>query len=339
MRSRHRVASDETGRRAGGPRSDPGFGSRISESSRARLLNRDGSFNVRRHGVSFLQSLHLYQTALTMSWARFMVAVLVVFVGTNVIFAIGFFAAGPHALSGTHATNTMSRFVEDFFFSIQAFTTVGFGQLSPQSFAANILSALDAFVGLLAFALATGLLFARFSRPTAKLIFSHKAIVAPYKGITGFEFRLANARKSNLVEVEASILFTWVEGGDETGGLSNRKFRSLPLEIDRISFLTTHWTVVHPITEDSPLYGWSADDFVSSSAEFMVTISGIDDTFSERVFSRTSYTPAEIEHGASFVDMFIQFDSEAAHFDMSKLHSYVPAQLPMRQLERGETAE
>ena len=196
---RQRLTNRQGSQTPGEDLNDLGFGSRVVEESKLRLLNRDGSFNVARTGLSFFQSLHLYQSVLTMSWSRFFLTAFAFYVVVNVLFAVGFVLSGPDALSGATGVTLPERFMEAFFFSVQTFTTVGFGHLSPNSFVADVLVTVDAFVGLLAFALAAGAVFARFSRPTAKITFSERAVIAPYQDGTAFEFRLVNERRSPIL--------------------------------------------------------------------------------------------------------------------------------------------
>src|SRR5436190_1495791 len=174
---------------------DLGFGAVVSRESQQRLLNQDGSFNVRRSGLGFLESVAPYHQALSMSWTRFFILVAICYVALNLAFALAFVACGPEALSGPGSSMLGGRFGQAFFFSIQTFATIGYGQIGPNGLAANMLVTIEALVGLMYQALATGLLFARFARPTAAIGFSKHAIVAPYAGIQALEFRVANQRR------------------------------------------------------------------------------------------------------------------------------------------------
>jgi inward rectifier potassium channel len=187
------------------------------------------------------------------------------------------------------------------FFSVQTFATIGYGQVSPVGLAANLTVTLESLIGLLGFALATGLLFARFSRPTAKIIFSRNAIIAPYHGINAFEFRITNARSNQIIEVEAKVLFSRFELVD---GRSVRRFYPLPLERDKVAFLPLSWTIVHPIDEESPLRGLDADHMHDTNAEFLILLTGIDETFSQTVHTRSSYKAEEMVWDAKFSDIY-----------------------------------
>jgi inward rectifier potassium channel len=180
-------------------------------------------------------------------------------------------------------------------------TTVGYGNLYPDGPAANTVSALEALTGLMGFAIATGLVFGRFSKPSARLGFSETMIVAPYQNSTSLQFRVANRRLNNLIDVEARILLMTVEtcpSGQE------RRYTPLALERTQIIFFPLPWTVVHPIRENSPLYGKTAQDLAALQAEFMIVVKGFDDTFGQNVHARYSYRYDEIVWGAKFVTAF-----------------------------------
>jgi inward rectifier potassium channel len=256
-----------------------------------------------------------------MSWLRFQVTVFLLFCAINTLFAMAFLACGPGALKGTTGVTAAERFRECFFFSIQTFTTVGYGHISPNTMPANLLVLICAFVGLFSFALATGLLFSRFSRPTARILYSQQALIAPYRNITSFQFRIANLRRSQLLGIEAKVLMTWV---DDPTNTRVRQYRQLTLERDSVTFFPLHWTVVHPIDEKSPMYGMTEDQFRQAEGEFLVLLSGVDDSFAQTVHSRTSYRYDEIVWGAKFSDIFIsrREDRGVVRVDLRLLHRF-----------------
>ncbi|MEA2601338.1 MAG: inward rectifier potassium channel [Acidobacteriota bacterium] len=280
------------------PNRDLGFGAVVARESRKRLLNRDGSFNVVREGLSLLQTLSPYQYLLTTTWPRFLGLVIVFFLVNNSVFAVAYVACGPGQIAGATAGTLGDRLLEMFFFSVQTFATIGYGGMHPVGLAANLLVTLESLVGLLGFALATGILFARFSQPTAKILFSRKAVIAPYRGITAFEFRIANARSNELIQVEARVMLTRLRAD------GNRQFLPLKLERERVVFLPLSWTIVHPIDEESPLRGLTQEDLTASDAEVLVLLSGIDETFSQTVHTRSSYKADEIVCNARFSSLF-----------------------------------
>ena len=279
---------------------DLGFGSVVAQESRDRLLNRDGSFNVARRGLGLLASISPYHAILTMSWARFFAMVSAGYLATNALFAFAYLLCGPGSLAVDGRTGTFT-FADAFFFSVQTLATIGYGRVAPMALAANLVVTVESLVGLLGFALATGLLFARFSRPMADIVFSRKAVIAPYRGGTAFEFRIANKRANELIELEAKVLFSRLEGAGER---RVRRFYNLSLERERVVFFPLSWTVVHPIDETSPLHGLAPPDLDKSDAEFLILLTGTDETFSQMVHSRSSYKPHEVAWNARFTEVF-----------------------------------
>ena len=295
---------------------DLGFGSRVLQQSHQRFINRDGSFNVSRTGFSFFRSLSVYHFLLTITWGRFLLLLVAFYFSTNLLFAFGYFLCGPDALLGSKAITLGERFQESFFFSVQTLATIGYGGLSPSGFIANFLVTIQALIGGLGFALATGLVFARFSRPNAKIMLSDRAVIAPYKDMKAFEFRIVNVRDAQLVEVQATVVLSRME---ERHGKRSRNFHELSLERTGVKLFPLHWVVVHPIDENSPLKDVTQEQLAASDAEFIVLLSGIDETSSQSVHVRSSYKHDEVVWGAKFADMFTPSDG-VIQVDMRKLH-------------------
>jgi inward rectifier potassium channel len=275
---------------------DPGL-TQQAEGELRRAINPDGTFNVYKSGLRWRDS-NLYLYLIEAPWPRFF---LIVFAGFLVINAA--FAA-LYLLSGTELVSTdtgLNRYSTAFFFSVHTLTTVGYGDIYPKGFWPNFLSAIEAMSGLLAFALATGLFFGRFSKPSARLKFTDNMVVAPYKGITSLQFRIANRRKNVLMELEARILFMTVRRGD---GPPIRDYADLDLERRSVYFLPLSWTIVHPIDANSPLFGLTAEDLAKKEAEFLILIRAFDDTFSQTVHGRFSYRHDEIVWNAKFDSAF-----------------------------------
>ncbi len=300
---------------------DFGFGARVARESRRRLLNRDGSFNVERKGLPFLRSLNLYHLVLTVSWPRFYMFFAALYFLMNLAFASGYYLCGRGALEGSTARMPVERFEEAFFFSVQTLATIGYGRLSPNGLAANALVTVEALVGLGGFALVTSLLFARFSRPEARLLFSAQALVSPYRGATGLMFRLANARRSQLLEVTATVSLSRLETVD---GQRVRRFYELALERRRVVFFPLHWVVVHPIDAASPLWNLDEAAFRDSDAEVLVYLTAFDETFSQIVHARSSYKFHEVVFGARFADMFEKRDDGTLAIDLRRLDRIEP---------------
>jgi len=301
---------------------DLGFGSVVGGANEKRLLNRDGSFNPRREGMPFLASLNAYHFFLTISWKKFITVVVAGYLGANVLFALAYLACGADSISGQEAAKFGGTFARAFFFSVETLGTIGYGNIQPNGIMANVIVTIESLTGLLVLALGTGILFARFSRPTAAIVFSERAVIGPYRNVTGFMFRLTNGRANQLIELEGKVLFSRMEN-------DLRRYDQLTLERTRVVFFPMSWTIVHPIDEKSPLYGLSRQDLVERDAEFMVLLSGVDETFSQTVHARTSYKPTEIAFGERFVNIYnpVRRDGTVS-IDVSRLGDTEPAGEP-----------
>jgi inward rectifier potassium channel len=281
------------------PSFDPGFTEKYRGES-DRIINRDGQFNVRRRGMT-VRDIHPYQFMLNAPWPVFVAMIFAAYALANLVFASIYMAIGLEHLRGAEAVTTLERFETAFFFSAQTLTTLGYGRLSPDGFLANTVAAFQALLGLMAFAIVTGLVFGRFSRPAARLAFSAHMIIAPYEAGTSLQFRIANRRSNNLMEIEALILFATVES---TNDGMKRKYRTLSLERSGVQFLPLTWTLVHPVDNASPLWGLSAEDLARLQAEFLILIKAFDDTFFQTVHVRHSYRHEEVVWGARFLPAF-----------------------------------
>jgi inward rectifier potassium channel len=298
---------------------DLGFGSVVSRESRQRLLNRDGSFNVVRTGLRFLDMFAPYHVLLTISWPGFLAAVTVAYLGLNLIFAGAYLACGRDALMGSGASMLGGRFGQAFFFSVETFATIGYGQIAPNGLPANVTVTIEALVGLMYQALATGLLFARFTRPTAALLFSRHAIVAPYSDGQALMFRIVNRRRNEIIELGAQVLFSAIEP-DGRGGVV-RRYSLLPLERNKVTFFPLSWTIVHPIDSASPLAGRTLEELVRAEAEILVLLSGIDEAVEQTVHARSSYRADEIVWNARFQSMYLHTDARSrVSVDISRVH-------------------
>jgi inward rectifier potassium channel len=281
------------------PTFDPGLTQQFTGVLR-RSINKDGSFNVFRRGGSW-RDFHPYLQMLSMSWPQFFATILGGYLVINILFALVYFALGKGQLQGADGASEMDRFLNDFFFSTHTLTTVGYGNMVPASLVANIVASLEAIAGLMAVALGTGLMFGRFSRPSAKIAFSDRILMAPYQDQSSLQFRIVNLRPNILMELEANLVLMTVEG--QLGNLK-RRFQPLKLERDTIYFLALTWTIVHPLDETSPLFGKTAEDLERLQAEFVVLIKAFDDTFSQAVHARYSYRYDELTWQAKFQPAF-----------------------------------
>jgi inward rectifier potassium channel len=276
---------------------DPGLTTQFSGELR-RTINADGSFNVKRSGLHW-RDANPYLMLIDTTWPRFLLVVLLGFLTVNMIFASLYLMIGIENLKGLEYD--MGAFANAFFFSVHTLTTVGYGNVYPQGVGANSISSLEAATGLMLFAIATGLLYGRFSRPSARIVYSKSAIIAPYQDGNSLQFRVANARSNTLMNMEARVLLMTVDLSD---GQLKRSFIDLPLERRNVYFFALTWTIVHPIDSESPFFGKTREDLAKVSAEILILIQGFDDTFSQVVHSRYSYRHDEFVWGARFTPAF-----------------------------------
>ncbi len=284
---------------------DLGLGGAVAEGSAERFLNRDGSFNVVRQN-SGIQGLNLYSELLTVSWGRFFVLMAFVYLAVNATFAVWYDALGSSALSQMPPPG-LARLLNCFFFSVQTFGTIGFGHIYPRSVAANWVVTVEAFVGLLGVALATGILFARFSRPTHRVLFSESAVIAPYQGGQALMLRVMNGHRTQLIDLNAEVTFShfenvMVEGlpGERAELRRIRRFYPLSLERSRVTFFPTSWTIVHPIVLDSPLWAQTGELLEADDAELLVVLRATDDASQQSIHARSSYKASEVVWNARF---------------------------------------
>jgi inward rectifier potassium channel len=288
-----------------------------------RAINKDGQFNVRRDGATW-RDAHPYLYLISVSWAKFFGIIFLTFILTNTLFAFLYVAIGVEHLKGAEAPTETLRFLNAFFFSAHTLTTVGYGNIWPSGPLANITTAVEALTGLMGFAIATGLFFGRFSRPSARIGFSPTAVIAPYKGSTSLQFRIVNRRSNNLIEVEARLLLMTVE---DCGGQLQRRFQDLPLERDQVLFFPLTWTIVHPIDEKSPLYGMTAKDMERLQSEIMINLRAFDESFGQVVHVRYSYRYDELVWGAKFAQAFEVDDEGELRLEVGRVGELEPVPL------------
>jgi inward rectifier potassium channel len=300
------------------PEDDLGFGPQPVMKNQP-LMNKDGSPNVRRIGLPFFNTANNYHTLITMSWTKFWLMVISAYIVINIGFAF-IYMSFSNGLAGTSGSTSFNHFMDAFFFSAQTISTVGYGRISPKGMGTNSVAALESMMGLLAFALATGLLYGRFSRPSAQIAYSKNILVAPYlENSKGLMFRLANLRRNMLIDLEIEIIFSYNEIVD---GKAFRRFYPLEVERRKVSVLTLNWTIVHPLDENSPLVDMTQDDLIKSEAGFAILLRAFDDTFSQTVHSRTAYQAHEIVWGAKFIPVFDRDDDGRIVLDLSRISEH-----------------
>ena len=300
---------------------DTGFGTNPN-SYGGRFINKDGSYNIRKDGISVWDRFSVYHSMLEMPRWKFFLAIVLFFVSINIAFTIIYVLLGTGSFQGFVAQTEWEKIKELYFFSTETFTTVGYGRVNPISDAANIVASFEAMLGFLSFALATGLIYGRFSRPRAHLIFSRHAIIAPYRESMGLMFRMVPYKDGHtMTDVEIKVTCGMQV---EENGQSTFKFFSLLLERDHVESLMMNWTVVHPIDEKSPLRNLTANDMKNTDLEVYVLVRGFDDVYSNTVLERTSYTFDEIAFNTKFVSMYRESeDGKTTILEINKIHEYI----------------
>jgi inward rectifier potassium channel len=277
---------------------DTGFGASISNQAK-RLINKDGSYNVTRTGVDFFEQFNPYHDLIAFSWTKFNLLVLATYLVMNLVFTIIYYAIGVEHLGGMIAVTPFEKFMEAFFFSCQTFSTVGYGRVNPQGYLTSAIASLESLIGLMSFALATGLIYGRFARPNIKLLSSKNAIIAPYKDGKALMFRIVNSRKNPLIELEVTLMASFF-----TPENPSVQFVPLKLERNAITSLALSWTIVHPIDEESPLYNLAQTDFEEIDLQFLFFIKAFDESYSQTVHTRLGYTNKDIAWNKKFVPMY-----------------------------------
>ncbi len=285
----------------------------------ARLINSDGTFNITKKG----RLVHnLYEQLIEMSWTGFYVRLTSFYFAVNAFFALILLANGISHIKGVVEGSTVDNFFQALFFSIQTFTTVGYGGLTPSGFFTNIIASFIAFSGLFTFALATGLFFARFSRPLSHLLFSKNMLITENRsGERSLQFRVANGTKSQLIDAEARVTLTWLE---EIDGIRRRKFQRLDLEIEKIFMFPLNWTLVHTIDKNSPIQNQNIESLIDHHMEVLILIRAYDETYHHYVHTKKSYGWEDIVEDQKFVTMYETNENETFLY-LDKISDTMPS--------------
>ncbi|MBP0588739.1 Inward rectifier potassium channel [Paraburkholderia sp. LEh10] len=290
-------------------------------SRQGRILDRkirSRSHTVVAHGLPLRVWQDLYHRALTITWPVFFISLAILFLLLNSIFA------SLYELGGASIANQNPKgFAGAFFFSVETLATVGYGDMHPQTFYAHFVATLEIFVGMSGIALATGLIFARFSRPRAKIMFSRYAIVRPIDGRTTLMVRTANARQNVIVEARARLRLMRVERSSE--GYVLRKIYDLALVRDQQPMFFLGWNLMHVIDEASPLYGQTQESLAEHDASLLITIEGSDENTTQTMQARYSWPSEDIRWQHRFVDL-IREENGVSHIDYSHFDEVVPLQ-------------
>jgi len=252
----------------------------------------------------------LYHYLVTASWPALIGIIALAFIIANLVFAVGYY------LDGGVENARYRSFADMFFFSVQTMATIGYGKMVPVTLFSNILVSIEALTGLLALALMTGLVFAKFSRPTARVRFSRYVVVGPRDGTRSLMIRMANMRANRIVEANIHVVFARNETTVE--GESIRRFHDLTMTRNRSAMFLLSWTAVHRIVEGSPLFGQTHDSLADSQPEIVVSITGLDETFSQTIHARHLYELDEIIWGARFADVLILHPDGSRSIDYTR---------------------
>ena len=303
---------------------------RTAQKGRQRTINADGSYNMERRTGRVLGNFYLYHWLITASWRHYWLVVFGFYGVMNVIFATVYYLIGVDQLSGAEGATPAIRLMHCFFFSAQSFTTVGYGGIFPVGRLANLVATLEAFTGLMTFALATGTLYGRFSRPVSRIKYSKNVLIGPYKDITGMQFMVANEMSSTLMEMEARVNIGWFED-DGTGNMV-RRFQQVQLEIDKIALFPTSWILNHPIDEESILYGRTMEEIKKLDIEVYVLLKGFDDIFSQTIYSRHSFMAVDFLYGAKFRKPWFINKEGRIVMDLTKVGDYDLVEMPVVEM-------
>ncbi|MCB0471886.1 MAG: K+ channel, inward rectifier [Flavobacteriaceae bacterium] len=299
---------------------DLGLGEKASAGA-FRSINKDGSFNIKKKNVPFFERINFFHDLVSMSWRRFFGIIFIIYLSINLLFASIYLWIGAEDLTGIQGSTALDVFIEAFFFSAQTITTLGYGRVAPVGLFDNIVAAIESLLGLLSFALATGLIYGRFSKPTAKIRYSNPAVIAPYQDINGLMFRVVNPHANQLMEVEVTVAMSMQKENSD-----QRDFFNLDLERSKVAFMPSTWTIVHPISDTSPLYGLTEAEVLARDIEVIIMMKAFDESFSQTVYSRSSYKASEIRWGHKFVYLITR-ENESINVDVSRIDETEKASL------------
>ncbi len=285
-------------------------------------MKRDGSLNldVPRGGAFSFRDV--YYRTLSASWPRFFFYTLLIYLILNFLFSIGYFLCGPDALEGIADTEGFARWKDCFFFSVQTLATIGYGKISPSGSLPNLLVTFEALTGLFSQAIMTGLMYSRFARPTARIVFSEKAIVQTLDGVPCLMFRIANERQNQILETRIRVTLLMDEVTAE--GERFRNFFDLKLERDFSPMFALSFSVVHEITPGSPLYGKTKEELSKLRVEIFASLNGLDEHFLQTIHARFSYTIEDVIWNYRFVDIISRDEAGKVHIAMDKIHEITP---------------
>lgn len=283
----------------------------------SKIIKPNGTLNFKVKGLPFFEKVEIHNTLLSINWAGFVSIVFCFYLFINTIFTFLFILSGTTGLSGIHSSS--HSFVKVFYFSAQTLCTGYFTDTIPISVRSTSLAAFEAVVGLFLFAIITGLLYSRFSKPNSKIIFSDNMLIGQYKGGNALMVRIANIKQNQLLKVSAELILLLRL---EVDGINKNMFYNLKLEQSTIGMLLLTWTIVHPIDEESPLDIFSVEEIAAARGEIILVIEGSDDILSQNVFARKSYSGDDIITNGSFEDITYTDENNILSIDIGKLNKY-----------------
>lgn len=286
-------------------------------SPRVRIVRRDGQLKIVGLGAWHTYWRDPYHLLLTIPWPLFLALVALGYVVANALFALAYLAGGD-GIENARPGN----FLDAFFFSVQTMASIGYGAMYPRTAYANALVVVEALVGLMGLAMGTGLAFARFSQPTARVMFSHVAVIAPCNGVPTLMFRTANERRNQILEAQIRVRLRRDEVTTE--GQFMYRIYDLKLVRSQNPMFSLSWTVMHQIDEHSPLYGATKETLAEAKTAIVVTLSGFDETVSNTVHARHTYETDEILWNMRFVDILLMMPDGHRYTDYSRFHDVTP---------------
>ncbi len=289
--------------------------------ARSGVVSRIGNREVIKLGTRRLGVRDAYYLIHTLSWKAFFGGVLAIYLAVNLVFAT-LYSLGDHAIANARP----GSFADSFFFSVETLATVGYGEMSPGTLYGHIVATTEIVTGMLSLAVITGLMFARFSKPTARALFSRVAVVTPFNGAPMLMLRAANERRNSIVEASASLSLSRVEVTLE--GTTFRRFYDLKLERGRSSLFALSWTIMHRIDETSPMFGVDAAALAAQDAQLQISITGIEESLAATVHARSDYAHDAILFDRRFVDVVRPAPDGRVYVDLDRLHDVEPIDVP-----------
>jgi len=294
---------------------DPGIGTNFNGKTK-RIINRDGSYNIKKLG-SKRGFRDIFKHMIEISWFRFFATLFLGYIGMNIVFTALYYFCGYEHILGLTAEEK-HPLIQTFFFSVQTFTTVGYGTLAPSGFLTQTVATVEAFVGFLSFSLATGMAYGRFSRPNSKIIFSDFVLYSSYQDGMSIKVKMANERDNVLLDISAKMILTIDKTINSVEYV--KTYFNLPLEINHLELLPYTWTLVHKIDEESPFWGKNREEISALHPELLVLINGFDETFSQHVHTKQSFILADFKWNKRFLRIFAPNKEGVIEFDINNIN-------------------